>query len=265
MEVNHMLTDPIEPDSDEPQLSKPRSPPLHSIPPSPRHDVRDKIPRGSSDGLTTTAADSGFFESPPPFPNPSDDIFASSSDTDRPPRSISRSKPRPVPKLESLFGGERHKQPSRRVYLSSSDSDSRVEGKRAKKQKTLGVYAIEPQWPPVRASRKQKSADLQQRVSGANGTAPSYSERSREQNQTLGFPGHTGSSMSSLPSTNLVPPSTNLVQPSRKGKEQEMDLRIHPSINHHRGMEPDEMLKKKKRKRKNRYLPNPLVSHTLRR
>ncbi|KAJ3757278.1 hypothetical protein EV360DRAFT_84161 [Lentinula raphanica] len=224
VEVNHMLTDPIEPDSDEPQLSKPCSPPLHSIPPSPRHDVRLKIPRGSSDGVTTTAADSGFFESPPPFPNLSDDIFAGSSDTDRPSRSISRSKPRPVPKLvESLFGGERHKQPSRRVYSSSSDSDSRQEGKRGKKQKTLGVYAIEPQWPPVRASRKQKSADLQQRVSGANGTAPSYSERNREQNQTLGFPGHTGSS-SSLPSTNLVPPSTNLVQPSRKGKERQIDI-----------------------------------------
>ncbi|KAJ3767230.1 hypothetical protein FB446DRAFT_340316 [Lentinula raphanica] len=236
VEVNHMLTDPIEPDSDEPQLSKPRSPPLDSIPPSPRHDVRHKIPRDSSDGLTTIAADSGFFESPPPFPNLSDDIFAGSSDTDRPPRSISRSKPRPVPKLvESLFGGERHKQPSRRVYSSSSDSDSQLEGKRGKKQKTLGVYAIEPQWPPIRASRKQKSADLQQRVSGANGTAPSYSERSREQNQSLGFPGHTGS-LSLLPSTNLVPPSTNLVQPSRKGKERQIDIDLgdgfeNPSLN----------------------------------
>ncbi|KAJ3903324.1 hypothetical protein F5879DRAFT_990190 [Lentinula edodes] len=134
MEVNYILTDPVEPDSDKTNATDsyltPRSKkqPTAGSSTSINKKDRDRIPRGSSDGMTTTA-DSGFFESttPPPFPH-------------SPPRPL---KARPVPKLiEGPFGGARHKHPVRRIVFSSPESDS---------IKTPAKGA----WPPVRETKRK--------------------------------------------------------------------------------------------------------------
>ncbi|KAJ4487793.1 hypothetical protein J3R30DRAFT_3400469 [Lentinula aciculospora] len=152
IEVNHMLTDPVEPDSDlyttRPSTSKHSKRRIHS---SSSKD-NNPVPRASSDGLTTTA-DSGFFESTPPpqyhIINPPDDIFDNSSDTDRQLRILPPpSKTRPVPKLiEGPFGGARHKHPARRIVSSSSESES---------ESGIKENAVEKKtWPPVRRNKRK--------------------------------------------------------------------------------------------------------------
>ncbi|KAH7873555.1 uncharacterized protein C8R40DRAFT_1238333 [Lentinula edodes] len=223
MEVNHILTDPVEPDSDKTNAYASTFFPhtlilipstfysTHSYltPRSKKQPTagtstsdRNRVPRGSSDGMTTTA-DSGFFESttpPPPFPrhitNPSNNIFDGFSDTDSPPRPL---KARPVPKLiEGPFGGARHKHPVRRIVFSSPESDS---------IKT----PVKGAWPPVRGTKRKLPITPE-----VNITAPLSSSKS----------GHVPSSSRPSGSSKFSPPlpSTRspLIQLSRKGKEHQL-------------------------------------------
>ncbi|KAJ4475331.1 hypothetical protein C8J55DRAFT_126945 [Lentinula edodes] len=206
MEVNYILTDPVEPDSDKTNATDsyltPRSKkqPTAGTSTSINKKDRDRVPRGSSDGMTTTA-DSGFFESttPPPFPrhttNPPNNIFDGSSDTDSPPRPL---KARPVPKLiEGPFGGARHKHPVRRIVFSSPESDS---------IKTPAKGA----WPPARGTKRKLPISPE-----GNMTSPLSSSKS----------GHVPSSSRPSGSSKFSPPlpSTRspLIQSSQKrGKHQ---------------------------------------------
>ncbi|KAJ3878731.1 hypothetical protein F5051DRAFT_222449 [Lentinula edodes] len=207
MEVNYILTDPVEPDSDKTNATDsyltPRSKkqPTAGSSTSINKKDRDRVPRGSSDGMTTTA-DSGFFESttPPPFPrhttNPPNNIFDGSSDTDSPPRPL---KARPVPKLiEGPFGGARHKHPVRRIVFSSPESDS---------IKTPAKGA----WPPVRGTKRKLPISPE-----GNITSPLSSSKS----------GHVPSSSRPSGSSKFSPPlpSTRspLIQLSRKGEEHQL-------------------------------------------
>ncbi|KAJ3934991.1 MAG: hypothetical protein NXY57DRAFT_579819 [Lentinula lateritia] len=163
---------------------------------------RNRVPRGSSDGMTTTA-DSGFFESttpPPPFPrhttNPSNNIFDGSSDTDSPPRPL---KARPVPKLiEGPFGGARHKHPVRRIVFSSPESDS---------IKTPAKGA----WPPVRGTKRKLPISPE-----GNITASLSSSKSRH------VPSSSRPSGSSKFSPPLPSTRSPLIQSSQKGEEHQL-------------------------------------------
>ncbi|KAJ3807279.1 hypothetical protein F5876DRAFT_79868 [Lentinula aff. lateritia] len=209
MEVDYILTDPAEPDSDKtnatnsPLTPRSKKQPIIGTSTSINKKDRNRVPRGSSDGLTTTA-DSGFFESttppPPPFPrhttNPSNNIFDGSSDTDSPPRPL---KARPVPKLiESPFGGVRHKHPVRRVVFSSPESDSiKTPAKRA--------------WPPVRGTKRKLPISPE-----GNMTAPLSSSK-RGQVPSSSRPSRSSNFPPPLPSTR-----SPFIQLSRKGKEQQL-------------------------------------------
>ncbi|KAJ3800041.1 hypothetical protein GGU11DRAFT_774756, partial [Lentinula aff. detonsa] len=208
VEVDHLLTDTVEPDSDETNVLN--SHPLHSSMQTlaSTSNSNHEVPRGISDGLTTTA-DSGFFESTPPI-NASFDIFDNNpDDTDRASRSLPLSKPRPVPKLvESPFGGVRHKQPVRRDHSSSSSSESES-GSEGKKVKDAPAKR---DWPPVRGTRKETADTSQQAlVTNASSLKRAREQRSEDTSEHASYSGYS-QSLSGLVST----------QPSRKGKESQI-------------------------------------------